>query len=157
VCVCVCVCVCVWSERSYVTNTVTSLTLFGNTKAVNGIFSITDHIRSGVTSCHAFSDACSLVGHVTGLLVPSSLPISIDLEFGFGPFLPFPTTFLYRAPPFSCVRSPTIASSTPNPTPRSSISVTCQTELRIYARARKLAREVVCVYLLEWGVAMCLT
>lgn len=109
--VCLCVCVCVRSERSYFTSTVTSLTLFGNAKAVTDTFSITDHIRSGVTSClfpcwtrnRSFS--------------PLKSPYLNWPGIWFWPFPSFPSHFLYRAPPFSRVRSPTIASSTPNPHP----------------------------------------
>lgn len=105
-------CVC-WggSERSHFTNTVTSLTLFGNAKAVTDIFSITDRIRLRVTSClfpcwtrnRSFS--------------PLKFPHLNWPGIWFWPFPSFPSHFLYRAPPFSCVRSPTIASSTPNPHP----------------------------------------
>jgi len=105
----------VWSERSYFTCTVTSFTLFGNAKAVTDIFFITDRIRSEVTSylfpclfpCWTRNRSFS----------PLKSPYLNWPGIWFWPFPSSPSHLLYRAPPFSCVRSPTIASSTPNPHP----------------------------------------
>jgi hypothetical protein len=91
-------------------NTLTLLTLLWNAKAITSFF-ITDHVRSGVTSC--LSPCWTRKRYFSPHKSPPP-PLNWP-GIWFWPFPSFPNHFLYRSPPFSYVRSPTIASLIPNP------------------------------------------